>query len=91
MRTPGNILMHEFIGLECGVASSLNAAQSGLKGRIADETMKSIIIETPGGMKSVPKKGTLFVMKVGACDVAVKGDAIIARPEDRIKKRSRKW
>lgn len=91
MRTPENILMHELIGLDCRVMSSASRMQDGMNGRIADETMKNIVLETSNGMKTVPKKGAVFSVKIGACNVGILGDAIIARPEDRIKKKFRKW
>jgi ribonuclease P protein subunit POP4 len=87
MRTPKNILMHELIGLGCEVVAASNTSQIGVKGRIEDETMKNIVLEG----KTIPKKGSVFRISLGKLRVDVKGDMLVARPEDRIKKKFRKW
>lgn len=91
MRTPRNILMHELIGLECEITSATNASQSGATGKIIDETMKNIVLETSGIRKTIPKKGTMMKVALAAGRTEIDCNAIIARPEDRIKKRFRKW
>ncbi|MBI2971966.1 MAG: ribonuclease P protein component 1 [Candidatus Aenigmarchaeota archaeon] len=90
MRTPKNILRHEFIGLECEVVRAGNASQVGIKGTVIDETMKTVVIRADGA-KRVPKQGTVFRFTLGGTKIDVEGDFIIARPEDRIKKQIRKW
>ena len=87
MRNAENILRHELIGLECEVLSASNPSQKGIRGKIVDETMKTVII----GGKVVEKKGTTFRLKLGKEDVLVDGNFLIARPEDRIKKKIKKW
>ena len=87
MRTAENIIRHELIGLECQVVSSANDDQRGLKGKITDETMKTIMIDG----KAVEKKGSVFKLKLSKETVEVDGNFIIARPEDRIKKKIKKW
>lgn len=87
MRTPENILRHELIGLECEVTGATNKSHLGIKGRIADETMKTLVI----GGKRVPKKGTVFAVMLGGKKTHIDGNFIIARPEDRIKKKIQKW
>ena len=91
MRTPKNILMHEFIGLHCRVVRSKNKSCIGLEGRIIDETMKSLILKTVASRKIVMKKSTVFRMDLGQQKVDVDGNIVIARPEDRIKKKFKKW
>ncbi len=91
MRTPKNILMHEFIGLHCRVVQSKNKSYIGLEGRIIDETMKSLILKTVASRKIVMKKSTVFRMDLGQQKVDVDGNIVIARPEDRIKKKFKKW
>lgn len=91
MRTPKNILMHEFIGLPCKIVESKNSYCIGIEGKIIDETMKTIILKTRGGRKVVMKKGTIFRMNLEKQKIDVDGNFIIARPEDRIKKKFKKW
>lgn len=91
MRTPKNILLHEFIGLECKVIASRNKNHLGIKGRIIDETKNLIIIETKKGIKKISKKGAIFRLKLDNCVVEIHGDDIIARPEDRLKRRIKNW
>ena len=83
--------MHEVIGLECEIVSSMNASQSGITGKIIDETMKNIVLETSGTRKTIPKKGTLMKVALTGGKVEIDCNAMIARPEDRIKKKFNKW
>ena len=91
MRTPKNILRHELIGLECEVADASNKCQIGLKGKIVDETRKTITLETTKGCKKIAKQNTTFRLKLNKHTVEISGNDIIARPEDRIKKKFKKW
>lgn len=91
MRTHDNILMHELIGLECSVVSSANMFQTGITGKIADETMKNIVLENRGKMSTIQKKGTIVRVALCGRGVEINCDAMIARPEDRIKKKFHKW
>ena len=90
MRNPKNILRHEFIGLACEVVESKNKHQTGLRGRIVDETLKTITIKDKE-RKKIPKKDTVFRVQLGSQKVDIDGNYIIARPEDRIKKKFKKW
>jgi ribonuclease P protein subunit POP4 len=91
MRDPKNILRHEFIGLDCEIPESENKAYIGISGKIIYETMKTITIETENGRKEILKKGTIFRIKLGNEKIDISGDYIVARPEDRIKKKFKKW
>ena len=91
MRTEKNILLHELIGLECEVIEAKNKSQIGLHGRIIDETMKTIMVSGPQSNKIIPKKGSKFRLKLNNKKIDIVGDFIIARPEDRIKKKLKKW
>ncbi len=90
--TPRNLPRHELIGLKVEVVESPNSFQKGLHGEIVFETMNTLIIDTAQGRKVVPKKNRLF--KIWLPDgviVLVEGDAILGRPEDRLKKKLRDW
>ena len=87
MRNVKNILMHELIGLECTVTNAKNKNQIGINGKITNETMKTVSI----GKKAVWKDGTTFRIKVDNDTVDMEGKYIICRPEDRIKKKVKRW
>lgn len=87
-----NIGKHEFIGLDCSVETALNESNVGIHGKVIDETMKTLTFDVNGDRKKVQKKGTEFVFKLPKNGkVKIDGDKIIARPEDRIKKKFKKW
>ena len=90
MRSPSNILKHELIGLFCEIVSAKNRSQIGIRGRIIDETMKTVVIEDKEE-KRVPKQNTIFRVRLGNKKIDIDGNYIIARPEDRIKKKFKKW
>lgn len=83
-RGDAGVARHELIGLDVTVESP-HAGWNGLSGRIVDETMHTIVVETTSGsVKRVPKPGQWFLFRVG--NVRIAGDAINFRPEDRTKK-----
>jgi len=91
-RSPRNILRHELIGLRARVAESRNPCQVGIEGVIVDETMKTIVIETPRGRKRVFKEEVKLVLWLpDGTRLLVDGRELRGRPEDRLKKRVRGW
>ncbi|MBI5347440.1 MAG: ribonuclease P protein subunit [Candidatus Aenigmarchaeota archaeon] len=86
-----DIRRHEFIGLKCQVMSAKNRDQINIKGSVADETMNNIMLLVSDKKKVIPKKGTVFRLWVGNKKIDLEGDYIIGRPEDRIKKKFKKW
>lgn len=92
MRSPRNLLKHELIGLKVEVAGSENKSQIGLEGKVVDETRNTIKIETKKGIKTVKKENTVFTFTLdNGKKVKIRGDIIVAKPEDRIKKKFKKW
>jgi ribonuclease P protein subunit POP4 len=87
MRNVKNLLLHELIGLDCTVMKAENKSQAGIAGKITDETMKTLVV----GGKRVFKKGTVFRVTINGKKADIDGNYLIARPEDRIKKKVRKW
>lgn len=85
--TPRTLLKHELIGLEAEVAESTNKSLIGIKGKVMMETKNTLTI----GTKVVPKKGSGFIFKLQGKRVKVKGERLIARPEERIRKKVKKW
>jgi len=85
--TARNILQHELIGLEAEVTGSPNGSLVGTKGKVMMETKNTITV----GTRTVPKKGATFAFRIGGRTAKVDGDRLIARPEERIKKKMKKW
>lgn len=91
MITPRNLIRHELIGLGVEVVNSTNKSCVGIKGIVVNETKNTLEIKTQRGCKKVQKKGTSFVFRLQKKSVKVDGSLIVARPEDRIKIKVRKW
>lgn len=86
-----NIIKHELIGLEVKINESSNKSQIGIKGKVVDETKNLLIIKTTKNIKKIQKKGAVFIFDLKNKKVKVNGDKIVARPEDRIKLKVKKW
>ncbi|RLJ09651.1 MAG: ribonuclease P protein subunit, partial [Candidatus Aenigmatarchaeota archaeon] len=66
--------------------------QTGLKGKVVDESRNILIVETDKGVKKLPKEQCVFSFHLPSGEwVKVDGKNLLARPEDRIKKKQRKW
>lgn len=90
--TATNILRHETIGLEVNVSGDSNAYCNNINGEVINETRNTFIICQRRKSKSVAKKNASFVFNLGGTLVEVEGNALIGRPEDRIKKKNkRSW
>lgn len=86
--TPENMARHELIGLLTEVESSTNPCLVSISGRIVDETRNTFLIETPHGMKRIPKAGTSLVVTLPSGQkVRVAGSILISQPENRINKK----
>lgn len=86
MRSPTNIARHEFIGLDVVVVDANNKSLIGIQGEIVDETKNTFVIQTKSGDKEVLKKGASFKTRLNHQEIIIKGDILVGRPEDRIKK-----
>jgi ribonuclease P protein subunit POP4 len=89
MITPYNILRHELTGLPARIVS---ASHEGYKcaGVVVDETKDTIKIKTDAGVKTLPKDCiTLEVSLPQGEVVLIDGKLLVARPEERIKKKYR--
>lgn len=92
MITPENLVRHELIGLEVIVEKSTNKSLEGLSGIVIDESRQILAIETKNGKKKIPKDiCTLIFILPGNQKVRVDGKLLVSRPEDRIKKKLKKW
>jgi len=93
MITPQNIFRHELVGLEVVVVKSTHQDLIGIKGQVVDETRNTIKVEDSKGCeKLIPKKVATFRFTLPEnAVVELDGRIIVARPEDRIKKKFRKY
>jgi len=90
--TPYNLVRHELIGLKVRIKNSTNESQIGLEGTVIDETYNMLRIETEKGEKSIAKNTSTFVFILpNGTKVEVDGKLLVARPEDRIKKKLPRW
>ncbi len=77
----------ELIGLIMEVEESSNRDMEGLFGRIVDETRNTFVIETEREEKRIPKAGNMFIFVLeDGTRARIRGDKLLARPEDRIKR-----
>ncbi len=73
------------------VLDDSNPSNVKLRGRVVDETMKTLVIRS-AGLKRIAKKDAVFKFSLGGTAVKVEGRSLIGRPEDRVKKQNkRKW
>lgn len=74
-------MKHEFIGLPIRITEAPDPTLQNVEGTIIDETKNTFVIRNDG-TKRVPKRHLCFEID----GVAVRGDDIAYRPEDRIRK-----
>ncbi len=92
MITPRNILRHEIIGLRCTVMESSNKKQEGIGGIVVNETKNMITIEKEGKALKITKPDAEFIFTLpDGKKVKIRGTMLVARPENRIKMKLRKW
>jgi len=90
--TPQNILRHELIGLEARVVNSKNSNLLSTKGKVVDETRNMLTINHDGLERLIPKNVATFrfELKDGTL-VDVDGSRLVARPENRLKTKVKRW
>jgi ribonuclease P protein subunit POP4 len=91
MRVTPAILRHEFIGLDAKVVRSTHPDYVGITGKVIDETRNTLVIRQKNKDKVVVKNTAVFhfTLPEGTI-VEIEGNAIVGRPEDRLKKRPRR-
>jgi len=68
-----------------------NPSNVEIRGKVVDETMKTLVIRS-AGMKRIAKKDAVFKFSLDGVAVKVEGRTLMGRPEDRVKKQNkRKW
>ena len=92
MVTPKDLVRHELIGLEVKVAESTNKSAVGLEGTVIDESRNTLTVRTAKGPKSLVKEQCIFsFLLLSGERVRVDGKVLVGRPEDRIKKKQKRW
>ncbi len=79
-------MKREFIGLDIEVIGSPHPGFKNLRGKVVDETRNTLIVEKDGRERTIPKPGNEFQFTFQGNKIAIKGDEIRHRPENRIKK-----
>ena len=91
MITPQNVFRHELIGLAVEIIDSNHKGFVGIKGIVIDETRNTITVEENDMEKMIPKENVTFLFTLPEGEkVSIDGKVIVARPEDRIKKKFKK-
>lgn len=85
MITPRNVARHELVGLRARVVESSDPSLVGIEGRIVEETARTFVVSTDDGEKTVPKEYTTFEFELPDATVRVEGDAVDARPAERVR------
>ena len=89
---PKNIIIHELIGLEVVVVNHSDPTLIGLRGKVVDETMKTLVLETERGEKVVPKEYGVFCFRLPDGKwTLVRGGEILFRPWERTKRGYKKF
>ena len=92
MITPENLVRHELIGLRVTIIGAKNPQIIGTSGRVVDESRNTLTLETRGKEKRFPKAECIFEFRIPSGKrVRVDGKLLVARPEDRIKKKFKRW
>jgi len=78
------ITRYELIGSMLEVTSSRNKNLVGTKGKIIDETKNMFILEN--GKKLIKSQST-FIIKIDNKKFQIKGELLVGKPEDRLKKK----
>ena len=93
MKMTAAIVQSEFIGLNAKVVKSTNPSYRGISGQVVDETRNTLVIRQKNEDKVIVKEVAVFQFTLpNRTVVEIEGKAILGRPEDRVKKRSkRRW
>jgi ribonuclease P protein subunit POP4 len=85
-----NVARHELIGLEARISGASNSSQRKIKGIIVSETRNTLTVSHGNKEKTVAKGDASFIFNLAGTLVEVEGKTLIGRPEDRVKKKSKR-
>ena len=90
MITPYNVLRHELVGMQACVSKAKHAGYESIAGVIIRETKNTLTIKQNGKNKTIPKDAAVFELTLdNGTRVRADGRLLLARPEDRVKKKIR--
>ncbi|MHA1959727.1 MAG: ribonuclease P protein component 1 [Candidatus Thorarchaeota archaeon] len=90
--SPNNLTRHEFMGLSAHVVASTDPSLVCRRGVIVDESKEMIHLNTARGPVRAAKQTCVFDMTLpDGTVVRVDGHNLRGRPEERLKKRLRRW
>jgi len=90
--TPQNILRHELIGLTVKVMRANNPMIEGIRGVVVDETKNMLMINAKSRRVMIPKNVATFRFDLPrGIRVDVDGERLVAKPENRLKTKVRRW
>jgi len=82
--TPRTVLRHELVGLPVEVVAADNPDLVGVAGRVVEETTRTLRVEGPDRIRTVPKAAATLVFELPDAEpVTVEGDRLVARPARR--------
>jgi len=92
MKVTSDVIRYEFIGTEAEVAKSRDPGYAGISGKVIDETRNTFLILSEGERKRIIKESTIFRFKFSdGTVVEIDGKLLVGRPENRLKKRVRRF
>ncbi len=90
--TPENIIRHELIGLNVKVVRARNTYVKRVTGVVVDETRNMLTIASRKGRIKIPKDiATFRFILPSGVRVDVEGGRLVAKPENRLKTKVRRW
>ncbi len=90
--TPQNILRHELIGLGVKVVRARSPSARGIRGIVVDETRNMLTINNEKGKVMIPKNIATFRFNLpSGVRLDVDGARLVAKPENRLKTKVRRW
>lgn len=92
MKVTSDIIRYELIGTEAEVAKSTDPSYAGISGKVINETRNTFLILSEGQKKRIIKESALFRFKFSdGTVVEIDGKLLVSRPENRLKKRVRRF
>jgi len=93
MKAAATIAQGELIGLHAKIVKSTNPSNTGISGKVIDETQNTIVIKQNANNKTIIKETAVFQFTLPSGTVVeVEGTTILGRPENRVKKKpKRRW
>ncbi len=89
---PENIIRHELIGLNVKVMNTRNTSVKGVTGVVVDETRNMLTIASRKRRIMIPKDIATFRFRLpSGVRVDVEGRRLVAKPENRLKTKVRRW